>query len=55
MNTDFVARYSRPAGLFSFALLNGLGARLRRARLREAPGDFGLGRLATAFMSNPGY
>ena len=55
MNTYYVVRYSRPAGLFSFTLINGLDVRLRRTRLREATSDFGFGRLAAAFMSNPGY
>jgi hypothetical protein len=47
-------RSSRPAGLFSFGLLDGLQVRLRRPYLREAPAGFGLERLATAFMNNPG-
>ena len=47
-------RSSRPAGLFSFGLLDGLHVRLRRPYLREAPAGFGLERLATAFMNNPG-
>ena len=55
MNTYCGVRYSRPAGLFSFGLLNGLRVRLRRPHLREAPADFGLGGLATVFMSHPGY
>jgi|GEM_PF-2078400 hypothetical protein len=55
MNTYCGVRYSRPAGLFSFGLLNGLRVRLRRPHLREAPADFGLDRLATVFMSNPDY
>jgi hypothetical protein len=54
MNTCYVVRSSRPAGLFSFGLLDGLQVRLRRPCLREAPAGFGLERLATAFMSNPG-
>jgi len=54
MNTCYVVRYSRPAGLFSFGLLDGLTVRLRRPHLREAPAGFGLERLATAFMKNPG-
>ena len=29
--------------------------RLRRSHLREAPAGFGLSRLATAFMNNPGF
>jgi hypothetical protein len=55
MNTYYVVRFSRPAGLFSFGLLDGLSVRLRRPYLREAPAGFGLERLATAFMNNPGY
>jgi len=54
MNTYYVVRSSRPTGLFSFGLLDGLQVRLRRSYLREAPASFGLGRLATAFMNNPG-
>jgi hypothetical protein len=51
---DCFVRSSCPAGLFSFGLLNGLPVRLRRPHLREAPAGFGLERLATAFMNNPG-
>jgi hypothetical protein len=41
--------------LFSFGLLDvPRGVRLRRPYLREAPAGFGLGRLVTAFMNNPG-
>ena len=47
-------RSSRPARLFSFGLLDGLSVRLCRPYLREALADFGLERLATAFMNNPG-
>jgi hypothetical protein len=54
MNTCYVIRSSRPSGLFSFGLLDGLHVRLRRPYLREAPAGFGLERLATAFMNNPG-
>ena len=54
MNTCYVARFSRPAGLFSFGLLAGLHVRLRRPYLREAPAGFGLECLETAFMNNPG-
>ena len=54
MNTYCGVRSSRPARLFSFGLLNGLQVRLRRPRLREAPPGFGLERLATVFMNNPG-
>ena len=34
--------------------LDGLQVRFRRPYLREAPAGFGLERLATAFMNNPG-
>jgi hypothetical protein len=54
MNTCYVVRSSRPAGLFSFGLLDGLQVCLCRPHLREAPAGFGLERLATAFMNNPG-
>jgi len=65
MNTCYVVRpvgqslwaaclSSRPAGLFSFGLFDGLRVRLRRPYLREAQTGFGLERLATAFMNNPG-
>ena len=54
MNTCYVVRSSRPAGLFSFGLLDGLQVRLRWPYLQEAPARFGLERLATAFMNNPG-
>lgn len=54
MNTCYVIRFSRPAGFFSFGLLDGLPVRLRRPYLRETPADFGFERLATAFMNNPG-
>ncbi|MBX3120799.1 MAG: hypothetical protein KF784_18125 [Fimbriimonadaceae bacterium] len=54
MNTCSVVRSSRPAGLFSFGLLDGLQVRLHRPYLRRAPADFGLERLATAFMNSPG-
>jgi len=55
MNACYVVRSSRPAGLVSFGLLDGLHVRLCRPYLREAPAGFGLERLATAFMNNPGY
>ena len=42
MNTCYVARSSRPAGLFMIGLLNGLQVRLRRPYLRETPEGFGL-------------
>ncbi len=54
MNACSVVRSSRPAWLFSFGLLDGLPVRLRRPYLREAPAGFGLERLATTFMNNPG-
>jgi len=37
MNTCYVVRSYHPAGVFSFGLLDGLQARLRRPYLREAP------------------
>ena len=54
MNTCSVVRSSRPVGLFSFGLLDGLQVRLRRPHVREAPACFGHERLATAFMDIPG-
>jgi hypothetical protein len=54
MNTCYVVRPSRPAGIFSFGFLDGLPVRLRRPYLREAPAGFGFERLATGFMNNPG-
>ena len=54
MKTCSAVRFSRPAGLFSFGLPDGLQVRLCRPYLREAPAGFGLERLATAFMNNPG-
>ncbi len=54
MTIYYVVRSSRPTGLFSFGLLDGLPVRLRRLYMREAPAGFGLERLATAFMNNPG-
>ena len=54
MNICYVVRSFRPAGLFSFGLLDGLQVRLRRPYLREALAGFGFERLATAFMNNPG-
>jgi len=55
MNTYYDSRSSRPAGLFSFSLLDSLSGCLYRLHLREAPAGVGLSRLATAFMNNPGY
>ena len=54
MNTCYVVLSSRPTGLFSFGLLDGLHVRLRRPCLQEAQVGFGLERLATAFMNHPG-
>ena len=54
MNTYCVVRSSRPAGLFSFGLLDGLHVRLRRPDVRAASAGFRLERLATAFMNSPG-
>jgi hypothetical protein len=49
MNACCGSRSTRPAGLFSFGLLDGPQVRLRRPHLREAPAGFGLSRLATTF------
>jgi hypothetical protein len=54
MNTCYVVRSSRPEGLFSFDLLDGLPVRFHQPYLRATPAGFGLERLATAFMNNPG-
>jgi hypothetical protein len=54
MNICYVVRSSRPDGVFSFGLLDGLSVRLRRPYLRETPASFGLERLATALMNNQG-
>jgi hypothetical protein len=54
MNTYYVVRSSCPAGLFSFGLRDGLLVRPSRPYLRETPASFGLERLATALMNNPG-
>ena len=54
MNTCYVVRSSRSAGLFSFSFLDGLPVRLRQPYLRKAPAGFGLERLATAFVNNLG-
>jgi hypothetical protein len=49
MNACCGSRSTRPAGLFSFGLLDGPQVRLLRPHLREVPAGFGLSRLATAF------
>ena len=55
MNTYYDALSSCPARLFSLGLLDVLQrVRLHHPRLREATAGFGLLRLATAFMDNPG-
>jgi hypothetical protein len=55
MNTYCGSRFSRPARLFSLGLLDVLlRVRLRRPQLRGATAGFGLDRLATAFLGNPG-
>jgi hypothetical protein len=54
MNTYYSGRSSRPAGLFSFGLLDGLRVRLRCPHFREAPAGFRLSRFATAFMNSLG-
>ena len=55
MNTCCNVRSSRPAGPFSFGLLDRLQICLRRPHLRETPAGFGLWRFATAFTNNPGW
>ena len=54
MNTCSTARSSCTAKLSSFSLLDGLPVRLRLPPVREATAGFGLERLATVFMNNPG-
>jgi len=54
MKTCSGTRFSRPARLVSFGLLDGLHVRLRRPCVRAASAGFRLERLATAFMNNPG-
>ena len=54
MNTCYVVRPSRPAGLFSFGLLDRLSNRLPRPYSREAQTGFGLERLATALLNDFG-
>ena len=54
MDTCSGARSHRPARLFSFGLLDGLPARLRRPYVRAASASFRLERLATVFINNPG-
>ena len=54
MNACSDIRLSRPAGLFSFGLLDGLQVHLCRPYLREAPADFSFGCLTTTFMNSPG-
>jgi hypothetical protein len=55
MDTYCGIRFSRPARLFSFGLLDVLlRVRLRRPQLRGATAGFGLDRLATASMDIPG-
>jgi hypothetical protein len=55
MKTCYAARSSRPAGLVSFGLLDGLSVRTPRLYVREALADFGLESLASAFMNNQGW
>jgi hypothetical protein len=55
MNTYCVGRSSRPAGLFSFGLLDVLHEYACVVLTCEKPpAGFGLDRLATAFLNNPG-
>ena len=54
MTICYGGRSSRPAGLFSFGLLDVLQrVYLGRPPFREVPAGVGLDRLATMFMSNP--
>ena len=56
MNTYCDARSSRPAGLFSFALLDvPHGYACVALTCEKPPAGFGLVRLATAFLYNPGF
>jgi hypothetical protein len=55
MNPCYSSRSHRLARLFSFGLLDGPQVRLYRPQLREAAAGFGLSRLATVFMNNPGW
>ncbi len=54
MNPCSVVRFSHPAWLFSFGLLDGLQVRRRRPYVREDSAGVGLERLAPAFMNSPG-
>lgn len=54
MNTYYGVRSSRSAGRFSFGLLDGLLVRRCRPYVREALAGFGLERLSTVFVNNPG-
>ncbi len=55
MNLYCGSRSFGPASLFLLGLLDGLqGAHLCRRRVREVSVGFGLGRLVTTFMKNPG-
>jgi hypothetical protein len=55
MNVYCGSRSSGPASLFSLRHLDGLqGVRLCRPRLREVSVGFGLDRLVTTFLKNPG-
>ncbi len=54
MNIYCVARFSCPAGLFSFNLLDRLSVCLRPSHVRVAPADVGLEYLVTTFMNDPG-
>ncbi len=53
MNTCYVVRSSRPAGLFSFASSTDCMYASVGLTCEKAPAGFGLERLATAFMNNP--
>jgi hypothetical protein len=54
MNAYYSGRFSRPAGLFSFGLLDGPQVRLCRPHLREAPTGLRSQPLRDGIMNNPG-
>jgi hypothetical protein len=55
MSVNCGSRSFRPASFFLLGLLDGLeGVRVRRPRLREVSVGFGLDRLVTTIMKNPG-
>ena len=54
MNASARRSILSPGGAFLARPLDGLPVRLRRPYVREAPANFGLERLAPAFMNSPG-